>query len=41
MDLDHSREEDKVLEENKIIKRDREFADLSTVDSQKDNLITE
>ena len=35
--MDQSKE-DKITEKNKIIKRDRAFSDLSTVESQKDNL---
>ncbi len=39
--MDHSKEEDKIKEKNNIIERDRAFQDLSTVESQKDNLIPE
>lgn len=38
--MDQSKK-DKVTGKNKVIKRDREFADLSTVESQKDNLLPE
>jgi len=33
--------QDKITEENNIIKRKKDFDDLSTVESQKDNLIPE
>lgn len=38
--MDQSKE-DKITEKNQIIKRDRAFSDLSTVESQKDNLLPE
>lgn len=38
--MDQSKQ-DKVSEKNNIVKRNRDFSDVSTVESQKDNLIPE
>lgn len=39
--MDDQTKEDKIIKENGILKRDRAFSELSTVESQRDNLLPE